>query len=113
MLNWGTVAENVPIPIPLKYDLHSVIRAQVEIIRPYVCDGECQDKLVVRIALSVCIRLVLSFQLSFILIILLYYRHIHFLFSNTQMEVKAVTNSFKFDFGSYHICVKVSFKRPC
>ena len=49
------MAENVPIPVPLKYDLHSVIRAQVEIIRPYVCDGEGQDQLAVRIAFSVCI----------------------------------------------------------
>ena len=36
-------------------------------------------------------RLVQSFQLSFILIILLYYRHIHFLFSNTPMKAKTVT----------------------
>ena len=38
-----------------------------------------------------CLRLVQSFQLSFILIILLYYRYIHFLFSNTPMKAKTVT----------------------
>ena len=37
------------------------------------------------------VRLVQSFQLSFILIILLYYRFIHFLFSNTPMKAKTVT----------------------
>ena len=37
------------------------------------------------------VRLVQSFQLSFILIILLYYRYIHFLFSNTPMKDKTVT----------------------
>ena len=37
------------------------------------------------------VRLVQSFQLSFILIILLYYRYIHFLFSNTPMKAKTVT----------------------
>ena len=36
-------------------------------------------------------RLVQSFQLSVILIILLYYRYIHFLFSNTPMKAKTVT----------------------
>ena len=36
-------------------------------------------------------RLVQSFQLSFILIMLLYYRYIHFLFSNTPMKAKTVT----------------------
>ena len=35
-------------------------------------------------------RLVQSFQLSFILIIILYYRYIHFLFSNTPKKAKTV-----------------------
>ena len=38
-------------------------------------------------------RLVQSFQLSLILIILLYYRYIHFLFSNTQMKAKTLNSS--------------------
>ena len=41
------------------------------------------------------LRLVQSFQLSFILIILLYYRYIHFLFSDTPMKAKTVTNRVK------------------
>ena len=49
------------------------------------CDVIDVDASLFKVVCLMC-RLVQTFQLSFILIILLYYSYIHFLFSNTPNE---------------------------
>ena len=55
------------------------------------CDVIDVDASLFKVVCLMC-RLVQTFQLSFILIILLYYRYIHFLFSNTPTKAKTVTS---------------------